>query len=518
MGSRNREEVDGSTVQKELDKHAKGGVVAGQWSKLLPKFDFIHLHQPPWIWPEGYRPRTKPFRTSNKIINPSGGGLIEGQAASEDWGRSGRYYGTGYDEMAHTDNAHDIIAASSLSTECHFWWSSPKGPNTAFTRVLGTLEHQIKLNFFMMPENAEGMTIDPATGKKDSPALQRAFRRVGFDQVKIKNEIWADEEYAVGCYYPIEVFDRIDGVDGKDGTIREPRYVGELDIEGENENVRSKRFIEQPAGRWLFWQLEDFRQPNRDTMYVLSIDAAAGSSDSDGRGASNSVIGVADWISGEIVAEFAMHGLQPHVLARIAAAAGYFFTGSNGAPALIIFETGGSGSQFYTELRDVYRYPNVWSEPRADGKMDYGWVKPRSDSAKDPEKRPHVPFGLHLRMLLNGRLIERSEMCSKEMKEYQHTASGGPVHSASTATRDPTGARQNHGDRVITRLCICAVFNKWRHDPPKSEAIPGFGSYNAVVENNRLDSYDRGKVGDLDGLLSSTVVGEHERDTFWTGD
>ncbi len=55
--------------------------------------------------------------------------------------------------------------------------------------------------------------------------------------------------------------------------------------------------------------------------------------------------------------------------------------------------------------------------------------------------------------LESGRFIVRSDETLQEAQCYIHTPQG-PEHSGSLAEQDPSGAKANHGDRVIaSALC-----------------------------------------------------------------
>jgi hypothetical protein len=165
----------------------------------------------------------------------------------------------------------------------------------------------------------------------------------------------------------------------------------------------------------------------------------------------------------------------PADLAYTAYAAGKWFEGEDFGPALIIPERNGPGGEFVTQLVKKYRYPNVYVESRGKNKKEikYGWHK--DGRGEDAE----IAFGLHRSFLMDGTFVERSRYCVDEMRHYQHPpgGKGAPVHSAALRTEDPSGARENHGDRVITRVVICRVLDEWQKEPPESVGEPLRGSY-----------------------------------------
>jgi hypothetical protein len=248
------------------------------------------------------------------------------------------------------------------------------------------------------------------------------------------------------------------------------------------------RFCNQPTGRWKFWFHADASgRPPKNTRYVGGIDTAAGTTDTGGRGASNSVIAFADWSSGELVAEGVFSGLQPYELARIAVAAGLWFEGDDFMGALLVPESNGPGSQLIDCLVKKSHYMNVWQPDPSDPEK-YGWFK-RGGSSPDDKGSARLAFGLHQQLICEGRFKERSMDCIKEMRHYQHnpTGRGAPVHSASLLGDDPSGARENHGDRVTARICLCQVIQK-PYQIAAQKGAPVWGSYRWAKEREEKES------------------------------
>jgi hypothetical protein len=470
VGSRREEEVDGSAST------VSGNTVAGEWSRLLPKIDYMHLHLPAWMLPDGYVPRTDPFRMRMKVVNPENGSIVWGTSASGGAGRSERGYAAFWDEAAHTQNLYEIIGSLSKFSACIFWVSSIGNLDHPFSSVLRDPPiTQLNPEWWMHPDYGKGLEVGLEDGKRVSPWLVRACAELGNDPVLCNREIFADEGLQIGGYYPEGVFKILVGSKSTPGTLREPLHTGELDIET---HVQSgpwvTRFCPQHNGRWKFWLAFDSSgRPPRGTRYVIGVDIAAATQKS--QGSSNSVIAVCDYGTREIVAEFAAHGgtrgdgVIPYDLARIAAAVGKWFEGEDFGPAVINFERNGPGEEFGAQLVQKLRYPNVWVEKPGSGV--YGWFK--SQSGEIGVKA----FGIHREMLTEGDLIERSAACADEMRHYQYTGvSTTPVHASSIHTEDPSGAKANHGDRVIARIVICQVLNRWSDDPPESPDEPLRGS------------------------------------------
>ena len=474
LGSRKEDEVDGTTDDR-------GGVItkAGQWSTLMGKIDFLHLHQPSWLLPRGYEPRAKPFRTGLRIANPENGSLIEGESANPDWGRGGRYFATAFDEHAHTENGGKIIGSSSQSSLCHFWFSSPSGPMTAHAMLGRAPIKQIKLNWWMHPLHADGMVWDADKGDRSrwSPWLAKELARIGYDPVLANDEIWADETQTGGAYFKAELFDLLIGTKSEPGTVRDPIMCGELDFRVDSdEKGRSQPwpigFQHHPGGRWKLWLNFDAEgNPPRDDHYIFGIDVASGETDDKGRGASCSVIAVLSVMTGAKVGQFVTHGLRAHKFAEMVVAAARWFCGKDGN-AYIIADAGAAGADMIGVVVDDYGIrENVYFRVASDGGVKPGYVRPKN---AEENRRP---WGSFEKMLWDGSYVERSVEVTDEMRHYNHNPTGGaPIHAASQTKEDPSGARENHGDRTTATVLGCIRLAEMKANPKKEEPYAPYGS------------------------------------------
>ena len=498
IGSRREEEVDGSATL------SKGGPFTGEWSKLMPKFDFIHIYQPSWMWPPGYRPRVEPFRVRMKLMNPANGSIIWGTSSAGTAGRQERGFAAFWDEAAHTDNLYDIIGGLSEFAPCKIWVSSIGNLDHAFSTTLKESPDVVQLSpeWWMHPEYSKDMTIDAETGARSSPWLERKLDSIGNDPVIANREYFADESQQEGGYYSPDTYRKLLGTSDKPGTVCEPALRGELDIIDTPEGPRVTRFCEQPNGRWFLWlNLDHSGRPSRHTRYAGGWDIAAGSTDTGGRGASNTVGAFGDLMNGEKVAQFVTHGKRPKEVARIAVAAHEWFQGNDGRGAFMVPERNGNpGDEFVEAVNKDYGFTHIYTELSTRGKESkVGWYKSKESG--------HRAFGAHQDMLCDGRYTERSEECVKEMRHYEWnpTPKSAPIHSASRLARDPSGARENHGDRVMATVCLCLALIKPYEAQPQKGIAP-WGSYRAMRESEQQDAESHQLVGsalrwDKDGQI-----------------
>jgi hypothetical protein len=483
VGSRREEEVDGTAAI------SKGGSFVGEWSKMLAKFDFAQIWQPSWLLPDGFRPRTEPYRVRMKIMNPENGSMVWGTSAASTAGRQERGYAAFWDEAAHTENLYEIIGGLSKFSPSKFWVSSIANIDHAFSTTLrespGTV--QLEPQWWMHPDYGKNLTIDPVTGKRSSPWLIAACDELGNDPLLCNMEIHADESQQVGGYYATGTYLTMTG--GATPTVMPPLHVGELDIVEREDRRHVTRFCPQLNGRWSFWQHFDREgRPPRNTRYIFGIDTAGGTMNTGGRGASKSVVAVADWMTGELVCEFVTDGVQPLELAWIVEAMGHWFEGDDHEPALVVPESNGPGGQLVDALVRKLHYNRVWQKDIT--KLEYGWFKDgRGQDAR-------LAFGLHQEMICDGRFKERSAECVREMRHYQHspTGKGAPVHSAALLSDDPSDKGENHGDRVISRLCICQALQT-PYETLRQSGRARYGSYRYAKEQDEMAAQEGELIG-----------------------
>jgi hypothetical protein len=188
-------------------------------------------------------------------------------------------------------------------------------------------------------------------------------------------------------------------------------------------------------------------QPSRDWTYVIGADIAVGT------GASNSVLSVCNRQTGEKVAEFASAIIDPIDLGIYAAALGRYFTGRNDRPALLIWEKNGSGRAFGKKLYADLEYRPIWFQLNEDQLSPNPKDIPGFQSSK-VSKRALIDD--YQKMLKSGKMLNRYSVALDECLQYVHSQKTQDAYVHVEAdTDDPTGAADNHGDRVIADA-LCA--------------------------------------------------------------
>ncbi|MDO8303732.1 MAG: hypothetical protein Q7T18_10865, partial [Sedimentisphaerales bacterium] len=194
-------------------------------------------------------------------------------------------------------------------------------------------------------------------------------------------------------------------------------------------------FLEMAGGRLQLWIHPGADgKISEDIQCVLAVDTATGT------GSSNSVISVGNKKTGEKIAEFASAMIKPHELAKYAVPMAKYFNN-----AFMIWEANGPGRIFgdtVIELgyRNIYYRANDKSISRKVSDVP-GWYSTRDTKL--------ALLGDYRKALAGGDFLNRSYQALRECREYIFTQSGSVEHARSVNTIDPTGAKENHGDRCI---------------------------------------------------------------------
>lgn len=114
----------GSYVKEKVDS-------LGDPSAIMPKIRIMRDRLPGWMLPTGFDRRH--HDNQFKIVNPSNEAIITGEGG-KNMGRGGRATFFMLDEAAHVENAEDVEAALSGTTDCVIYVSSVNGVGNLFYR------------------------------------------------------------------------------------------------------------------------------------------------------------------------------------------------------------------------------------------------------------------------------------------------------------------------------------------------------------------------------------------------
>jgi hypothetical protein len=406
---------------------------------LLPKIDIIHEMQPGWL-----RPRIT--RNTGKIVYHDTRSVITGEACNPNFGRSGRSTATWPDEFAFVDCAGEVFNSLMENSPCNFFVSTPHGTGNTFYELAHNPGYkQYPVPWYHHPIYGKGLFMDDE-GELWSPWMMKKAESLSAQTIA--------QEYRIDWRGSDSTFFSQTMLAKKISQfVCNPASAGRLDY---REDGTPGDFQIQLGGLLRLWgSLKDGKHPPV-SAYVIGIDIAAGTQDHHGRGWSNSVASVVNRSNGEKVAEWAVSGVDPMKFARMCVALARWFTDDHALPAFMIWDaTGPAGSTFTKTVMDL-GYSRIWySEKMLDPSAPFsgkpGWWM---QGNKDALLRNYAEA------LADDRFINHSLEALREAMDYIQLANGDLVYSRSEQTDDPTGARANHGDRVIADSLACWVITQ----------------------------------------------------------
>jgi len=418
---------------------------------LFWKIDYLLKNQPGWLLP-------RYTRTHLRLTNDENGSAIDGESTTGDVARGDRRTAIGLDEFAafDVDAGYKALASTRDATRSRIFNSTPDGVGNAFYDVSHSEQvKQVVLHWTKHPVKALGLYVGE-NGKARSP--------------------WYDEECR-RCIHPQEIAQELDiDFHGSDFQFFDPKEINRLvvqhcrpplfvgDIEFDADSMQPRCFTARPKGLLRLWcGVDASGQVASDRGYVMGVDIAAGT------GSSNSVISIADRKTGEKIGELATPNMRPDELARYAVALARWLRDDTGNGAYMIWEAPGPGRNFGDVVIES-GYRNVYYRTREESLSKNQTLIPGWWPVKDAKR---AVFGDYRRALLDGRFINRSRDAMDELREIVYTANGSIEHSKATRTVDPSGARDNHGDRpTADALCCYALARRTPVPQERKEQVP----------------------------------------------
>tara|TARA_R100000654_G_scaffold23479_2_gene45897 strand:- start:909 stop:2630 length:1722 start_codon:yes stop_codon:yes gene_type:complete len=414
----------------------------GNPKSLFWKIDFIHKNQPKWLLPNM-------TRTKLRLTNDDFRSHIDGESTTGDVARGDRRTAIGLDEFAafEADASYRALSSTRDATRCRIFNSTPAGTAGAFYDLTRNPDiKNVKLHWTLHPEKSKGLYEDD-NGKKRSPWYDRECRRCAHPQ-EIAQEL--DIDFAASDY---QFFDPLELNKIINRDCRKPFATGNL-IFDEKTCVPSGFSVGKgPLSLWIHPDAAQ-KMPG-DRRYAMGVDIATGT------GASNSVISIGDCSTGEKIAELCTPHMRPDQLGRYAVALAKWFRGNDPGGAYLIWEAPGPGRNFGDVVlennhRNIYYRTNEVSVSKKQSNIPGWW--PTKD-----EKRSI--YGEYRRALSNGLFINRSSPAVEECREIIFAQTGWITHSRSLTKMDPSGARENHGDRPTADALLWKAMSKY---PPRT--------------------------------------------------
>lgn len=463
LGSRSDEYVDKSDEPKSLF-----------W-----KLDFINQNLPVWLMPVGWNDRK--HRKVKRIVNPQNQNTIVGEATTEDFGRGGTFTAVVLDEFGSSDVGMGILKSTRDATGTRWVNSTPKGTGNAHYRFVQlSLQNPkqvrpLRFHWTEHPEYSRGLYKIGEDGKpkavhpKKSPLPEGYFeqnedlissiKKRGFWEDLPLRSPWFDVQCGrattkaeiaqeleidyMGSGY--QFFEQSDIQEMMRLYCCPPCYTGDLDYDVET--LEPTGFRQHGNGRLELWCELVHGTPSLGRPYVIGIDSSAGT------GASNSVASIWDAKTAEKVGEFVDPTCKPERLAKQVIALAKWFD-----EAYLIWETNGSGRAFgdaVIELGYGHYYSRAKHVETGETSAKAGWAPTRDNK--------YQLLAQYRGALADRAAFNRSEQAMRETLEYVFLGNNWVEHASLNEMEDPSGARDQHGDRVIADALAVKVMD----DQPK---------------------------------------------------
>jgi hypothetical protein len=454
----------GSRVEDYVDK-------SDNPKALFWKIDFLHRHLPSWLMPPGY---DDSCRSRLHMLNPFNGSVIDGESTTKNFARGDRRSGILCDEFAMVEQGHGIISSVADATDCCIYNSTPQGVGNAHDSLRHTAIKKLRFHWSEHPEKSHGMyTTDEEgnlkvlkpdgypddykpilDGKLRSPAYDYQESRLG--PRKMAQE-W-DIDYLGSGY---QFFRAAAVQEAIHRFARAPILVG--DLEYDDLTAGPIRFREDPCGRLQLWcQLDKEGNILCDHSIVVGSDVSAGT------GASNSCLCAYDVVTNEKLLEYANPYIRPEQFAKQAVAICRWLR-----KALLIWESNGPGRQFGSRVVELgYGYIYCRRQEEAISKK----VKGDIPGWASTQQGKLVLMGEYRAAVENFKVVNRSKIALEVTLEYIFDGKGGVEHSRANSNDDPTGARSNHGDRVMADALAWHSMSTRRSVPPPKKPEAPVGS------------------------------------------
>jgi hypothetical protein len=416
----------------------------GNPKAMFWKFDYLLEHLPAWMQPVGFRKNL--HRSKLHILNPENGSVVDGESTTGDVARGDRRTAIFLDEFAAVTEGHSVLASTRDATNCRIFNSTPKGTNNAFYDVRETNIKKLRLHWSCHPLKNVGLYTTAKDGTLD--IIDRAGYPAGYIprlDGKLRSP-WYDGE-CDRCVNPQEIAQELDidylgsgfqffNAEAVQLSVR--KYArpctlkGDLSLDGITADPIEFR-ESQNSHLELWLMLDKDGNPPAGKRYVIGCDIAVGT------GASNSTGSIWDLGSKEKVGQFTDPFITPTDWGYLAVALAKWFN-----KAFLIWESNGPGIPFGRTIMDL-QYGNVYYRKNDES------IKGKSSDSPGWASSTKTKFSLleSYRSAIDKTIcINRSKEALEETLEYIHEGET-IIHARSLNKADPSGAKSNHGDRVI---------------------------------------------------------------------
>lgn len=458
------------------------------WKALFTKVDLLQDKLPSFLG------RIRSDRVLNRVAYTTGS-TISGETTTGDAFTGDRRTVILVDEHARFDfrQGYQILDSVQHAAECVWYVSTPQGVGNAFFAVRETIPRRIELHWSKDPRRNRGLYRivnwkivyeDEHVYGRMSPeeeesraAIWDVLAKRGFTVEGKLRSVWYDRKCAEAPN-PQSIDSELDIIYHGSGSP----YFNEHDLERLKVFCRTpERFdlqfdpysrqrptlVPKANGRLLLWC-----PLNNGVPMVGRVAIAADIGQ--GVGASNSIAAVIDE-TGRKVAQIVAADLAATEFAEWCWALGFLFGRSDSRgkvvePAALNWESGGPGGAFGKRIIKN-GYDSVYMRSR-EGRVDApatmvaGW-----DKKDAPFMEAMTEWSS---ALIRGEYQESDQETLRECRFYRYDSSGKLEWSPEGGVIDPSGAGDNHADRVIaTMLCWKTAMEKLGIGARKTEPRDG---------------------------------------------
>lgn len=457
---------------------------SGNDKAIFQRLDFMIGALPGFL-----RPRMS--RTENRLSNNENGSSIVGEAMTGDVGRGDRRTVVLLDEFAAVKHAADgfrALASTRDTSRLRIFNSTLGDADGAFAQVLKMPMREVVMPWWVHPAKKVGLYrwVPPGRVEVLDPNGYEFPPDYKFDRSGKVSSPWRDEEMIL-CANKVEIAREIDMDEVAASynfferpmiaelvreTSRPPDLVGEL--LHDRDTGEPGDFIARGDGRLKLWFRPDQEGMVPQGSYGVGADVAAGT------GASNTAISVGSGTTGEKMAALVDPNIQPHEAGVYAVALARWFN-----HAMLIWENPGPGRNFgVAVVKSGYQSSRIYWErnekvmwganmgrpiKKSAASLIPGWSPNNTDNRK-------ALYYEYRKALSTRAFVNRDSDALEECLQIVNTASGIVIHGSATGSQDPTGAKDNHGDRpTADALCwkVMQMVKAQRLPPPAPVVRPG---------------------------------------------
>lgn len=438
---------------------------------LFAKFDYVNDHLPPWFRTPV---ESKLFLRKNKTT----GSTLVGETTTGDMFRAGRLDAIGFDEFAFVDpkDADASLSASAEVSDFRYFFSTPNGPGTSFLAMVKTAGYSYKFLWVLHPLYRKGLytSISSDGGKTYKLKLLDTSHR-GWELVRRRGQksFWRmfpdDYPFILDGEERSPWFDRAEAEQPDDMKVAQelkcdhggsvyrafdPKMIDAyiannaiVPLRTASADIHEGEFSFDMQGKTFSFWFDAFSVDERgrftiDPGWLYGKRFVVGSDLALGSGAANSVTCIYDFDTREKVAVYRNSTIKIEDFAALNVWLCKTFNN-----AFHIYDATGYIAQPYWEHFEKAKGDADFRVYRRESGLPGYHLN--SDARSALLENYRVCLGQNM-------IVNRSEIGLNECLEFITEPGGIIVHSSSKNSKDPSGAREAHGDEVIGDS-LCAV-------------------------------------------------------------